>query len=29
MIQGHAQAGFDVLKNVKFPWPVAERSAAP
>ena len=24
MIQGHAQAGFDVLKNVKFPWPVAE-----
>jgi len=24
LIQGHAQAGFDVLKNVKFPWPVAE-----
>jgi PAS domain S-box-containing protein/putative nucleotidyltransferase with HDIG domain len=24
LIQGHAQAGYDVLKNVKFPWPVAE-----
>ncbi len=24
MIKGHAQAGYDVLKGVKFPWPVAE-----
>jgi len=24
MIKGHAQAGYDVLKNVEFPWPVAE-----
>jgi len=24
LIQGHAQAGYDVLKGVKFPWPVAE-----
>ncbi|MBE0614366.1 MAG: PAS domain S-box protein [Burkholderiales bacterium] len=24
MIQGHPQAGYDVLKNVEFPWPVAE-----
>ncbi len=24
LIQGHAQAGFEVLKNVTFPWPVAE-----
>ena len=24
MIKGHPQAGFDVLKNVGFPWPVAE-----
>jgi PAS domain S-box-containing protein/putative nucleotidyltransferase with HDIG domain len=24
LIQGHAQAGYDVLKNVSFPWPVAQ-----
>ncbi len=24
LIQGHAQAGYDVLKDVTFPWPVAE-----
>ncbi|MDH2916660.1 MAG: CHASE domain-containing protein [Gallionella sp.] len=24
MIKGHPQAGYDVLKDVKFPWPVAE-----
>ncbi|MFZ4479494.1 MAG: HD domain-containing phosphohydrolase [Rhodoferax sp.] len=24
LVQGHAQAGYDVLKDVKFPWPVAE-----
>jgi PAS domain S-box-containing protein len=24
LIQGHAQAGYDVLKTVEFPWPVAE-----
>ena len=24
LIQQHAQAGFDVLKDVDFPWPVAE-----
>ncbi|MFH1043785.1 MAG: HD-GYP domain-containing protein, partial [Pseudomonadota bacterium] len=24
LIQGHTQAGYDVLKVVKFPWPVAE-----
>ena len=24
LIQQHAQAGYDVLKSVKFPWPVAE-----
>jgi PAS domain S-box-containing protein len=24
LIRGHAQAGYDVLKNVDFPWPVAE-----
>jgi len=24
LIQGHAQAGYEVLKGVKFPWPVAE-----
>ena len=24
LIQGHAQAGYDVLKGVKFPWPLAE-----
>lgn len=23
LIQGHAQAGYEVLKDVKFPWPVA------
>ncbi|HED13434.1 MAG TPA: PAS domain S-box protein [Gammaproteobacteria bacterium] len=23
-IQTHAQAGYDILKDVKFPWPVAE-----
>jgi PAS domain S-box-containing protein len=24
LIQGHALAGYDVLKNVEFPWPVAQ-----
>ncbi|MGE0356225.1 MAG: HD domain-containing phosphohydrolase [Burkholderiales bacterium] len=24
LIKGHSQAGYDVLKNVDFPWPVAE-----
>ena len=24
MIQAHPQAGYDVLKDVAFPWPVAE-----
>ena len=24
LIQGHAQAGYDVLKGVEFPWPVAQ-----
>ena len=24
LIQGHSQAGYDVLKGVEFPWPVAE-----
>ena len=24
MIQGHAQSSYDVLKDVKFPWPVAD-----
>jgi len=24
LIQGHAQSGYDVLKGVQFPWPVAE-----
>ena len=24
LIQGHAQASYDVLKDVEFPWPVAE-----
>ncbi len=24
LIKGHAQASYDVLKNVKFPWPIAE-----
>ena len=24
MIKGHAQASYDILKNVGFPWPVAE-----
>ncbi len=24
LVQGHVQAGYDVLKNVKFPWPVAQ-----
>ena len=24
LIQGHAQTGYDVLKDVEFPWPVAE-----
>jgi len=24
LIMGHAQAGYDVLKDVEFPWPVAE-----
>ena len=24
LIQGHAQAGYDILKNIEFPWPVSE-----
>ena len=24
LIKGHAQSGYDVLKDVEFPWPVAE-----
>ena len=24
LVQGHAQAGYDVLKGVEFPWPVAQ-----
>jgi len=24
LVKGHAQAGYEVLKNVEFPWPVAE-----
>jgi HD-GYP domain-containing protein (c-di-GMP phosphodiesterase class II) len=24
LIQGHAQSGFDILKSVDFPWPVAQ-----
>lgn len=24
LIQAHAQAGYDILKNVDFPWPVAD-----
>jgi PAS domain S-box-containing protein/putative nucleotidyltransferase with HDIG domain len=24
LIKGHAQAGYDILKNVDFPWPVAD-----
>ena len=24
LVQGHAQASYDVLKDVAFPWPVAE-----
>jgi PAS domain S-box-containing protein/putative nucleotidyltransferase with HDIG domain len=24
MIKGHPQAGYDILKNVDFPWPVAD-----
>jgi HD-GYP domain-containing protein (c-di-GMP phosphodiesterase class II) len=24
MIQAHSQAGYDILKNVQFPWPVAQ-----
>jgi PAS domain S-box-containing protein len=24
LIQTHVQAGFDILKNIKFPWPIAE-----
>jgi PAS domain S-box-containing protein/putative nucleotidyltransferase with HDIG domain len=24
LVQGHVQAGYDILKNVKFPWPVAQ-----
>jgi HD-GYP domain-containing protein (c-di-GMP phosphodiesterase class II) len=23
LVQGHAQAGYDILKSVQFPWPVA------
>jgi PAS domain S-box-containing protein len=24
LIKGHAQAGYEILKNVEFPWPVAQ-----
>jgi putative nucleotidyltransferase with HDIG domain len=24
LIKNHAQAGFDILKNIRFPWPVAK-----
>jgi PAS domain S-box-containing protein len=24
LIKGHPQSGYDVLRNVKFPWPIAE-----
>jgi putative nucleotidyltransferase with HDIG domain len=24
MVKGHSQAGFDILKNLEFPWPVAQ-----
>jgi HD-GYP domain-containing protein (c-di-GMP phosphodiesterase class II) len=24
LVQAHAQAGYDILKNVEFPWPVAQ-----
>ena len=24
LVQGHAQASYDILKNVEFPWPVAD-----
>ena len=24
MLRNHAQAGFDIVKNIKFPWPVAQ-----
>ena len=24
LIQGHAQSSYEILKNVQFPWPVAE-----
>jgi PAS domain S-box-containing protein len=24
LVQGHVRAGYEVLKNVKFPWPVAQ-----
>jgi HD-GYP domain-containing protein (c-di-GMP phosphodiesterase class II) len=24
LIQAHSQAGFDILKNVEFPWPIAQ-----
>ncbi len=24
LVQGHARAGYEVLKNIAFPWPVAE-----
>ena len=24
IIRGHSQVGFDILKNVEFPWPIAE-----
>ena len=24
MLRNHAQAGYDVVKNIKFPWPVAQ-----
>jgi len=24
IVKGHVQAGFDILKNIQFPWPIAE-----
>ena len=24
LIQGHAQAGYDILKGIEFPWPIAD-----
>jgi HD-GYP domain-containing protein (c-di-GMP phosphodiesterase class II) len=24
LIQTHAEAGYDIVKNIKFPWPIAQ-----